>query len=213
MLAQLPAIERQWLSHMIPEARVRRLAARVALRRLLSRRLGLPADALRFQFGPWGKPSIHPLHGSRIVFNVSHAGDWVLIALGDAGDLGVDVEMVTDTTDHDMLAEQILSPCELSWYRKLPVCERRLGFYRAWVRKEAVLKAVGLGLSLEPQSFEVSGDSGWHRLISLPGASGDDLVEVHAVEAPTGYVAAFARRPAVAGDRAKSPLSSHHPIY
>lgn len=215
MPVRLRTHERQWLSRMIPEVRVRRLGARIALRRLLGERLKVPPDSVELQHGPWGKPFLHPAHGSRTEFNVSHAGDWAVIAVGEARNLGIDIERVTENDDYEMLADRIMSARELNWYDKLLAGERCLAFYRAWVRKEAVLKATGCGLSLDPRMIDVHNGLGWLYSIPLPGATSGECLELLDIQAPPEYVGALVCRSAEIDRRGcrQSIAYSHHPVY
>jgi 4'-phosphopantetheinyl transferase len=88
--------------------------------------------------------------------SVSHAGDWVLVALSGDAAVGVDIELVTDRGDTAALANRVLAPTERAALESLPVPRRAAGFVRYWSRKEAVLKATGDGLRCDPARLRVT---------------------------------------------------------
>lgn len=149
-LGWLSAAERAQAGRFAFEADRRRcLAAHVGLRRLLGQALQrAPAD-LVIERAALGKPR---LAMAACEFNLSHCGDTAAVAIG-ARPLGVDIERLRAVDDLDALAERCFTPGER---RELGAAgERRAeSFLQGWTRKEACLKAVGCGLSLEPATFE-----------------------------------------------------------
>lgn len=81
-------------------------------------------------------------------FNISHSGDFVVFVKSKSI-IGVDIEKVNDR--HLDVAKRVFTEKELLWMNENPV-ER---FFILWTQKEAVVKAVGKGLSLAPESFDV----------------------------------------------------------
>ena len=115
-------------------------AARVVLREVLGRATLTPAADVRIRIGEFGKPSIDGAE-----FSLSHKDATVLIGLGDLP-IGVDVEKIPD----DRTVQQVgpsFHPREAAELLGLPADERPGAFARVWVRKEALLKAIGTGLS------------------------------------------------------------------
>lgn len=128
-------------------------AGRVLLRRLLASKLGCAPDAVRLETGTLGKPH---LAGDRsLQFNLSHSAQYALFGLAEGTPLGVDIE-VNDRAfdDLDATAATCFTSAELLQLRAHPASERYAAFLRGWTRKEACLKAIGTGLSVEPCSFE-----------------------------------------------------------
>ena len=114
--------------------------ARVLLREVLGRATLIPAADVRIRVGEFGKPSV-----DGVEFSLSHTGSVVLIGLGDLP-LGVDVEKIPE----ERTVEQVGSsfhPREAEELLGLPAEDRPEAFARVWVRKEALLKAIGTGLS------------------------------------------------------------------
>ncbi|MEP7209273.1 MAG: 4'-phosphopantetheinyl transferase superfamily protein [Alphaproteobacteria bacterium] len=137
--------------------RRRFIVARGLLRQLLGRYLGAPGDALRFEIGPFGKPSIAAgAQEAKLEFSLSHSGDWALAGITRGRGLGVDLEEVRAMTDHSELARSNFAPAEAEALLMLPEDQQIDGFFACWTRKEAYVKALGLGLSLDLASFVVS---------------------------------------------------------
>lgn len=119
--------------------------------------LGLDrSTATPFDYGPHGKPSLSRPGAPR--FSLSHAGAFSVLALWGGGKIGVDVALEEVLPDLDRLVTRAFGPEERARFQELPP-ELRLGaFYGAWTQKEALLKALGTGLSLEPDLFAVEVD-------------------------------------------------------
>lgn len=169
-LAFLSGEERAAWARMLPDVRRQRVVARGALRRLLGARLGLSPAEVRFTRGPFGKPGLSQKHRSRLAFSVSHAASWSVIAMAEVAALGVDIERIDPAIEFELLAPRIMSQGELRHFLSRPQPLRCRLFYRAWVMKEAVVKASGHGLSRELADIEVlSGDP-------VPGRAGPRLL-------------------------------------
>lgn len=128
--------------------------AHAAVRRILADHyLGGPPTAIRFgrQRCPrcgdhtHGRPRI-VAPATRLDFSLSHSGpDW-LLAVTAGGRVGVDIEQHAGL-DFESAAEAVLSEDELAILRGTKVAREREEFFlRAWTRKEAVLKAAGVGI-------------------------------------------------------------------
>ncbi|MES2246638.1 MAG: 4'-phosphopantetheinyl transferase superfamily protein [Pseudomonadota bacterium] len=150
-----------------PVDRARFVAAHVALRQALCAYTGLAPDALTLATGAFGKPSLagHP----RTQFSLSHSQGLALIAIGGRGPLGADVELLRPMSDAAALAAAHFTPHEQDALAALPAHDRDRAFLTCWTRKEACLKAIGVGLLVSPQSFEV-GVTPDCRSVELPVA-------------------------------------------
>jgi 4'-phosphopantetheinyl transferase len=132
--------------------RRRSIVARGALRLLLAQYLARDPSGLRFVTGPQGKPS---LADAALEVNVSHSGDYVLIALASGTPLGVDVECENRTTDLKGIADRFFDPAEAAAVVAANDADAVALFFQTWTAKEALIKAVGGGLSLPLDSFRV----------------------------------------------------------
>jgi 4'-phosphopantetheinyl transferase len=123
---------------------------RALLRSEMSALLSVPPQALALQRGPHGKPWIDAPR-RRPAFNLSHSGDWLVLAWhedADVGALGVDLEHRQGRTrDVLRLARRYFSPEETRVLENLEGESREGLFYRLWTLKEAWVKAHGLALA------------------------------------------------------------------
>lgn len=136
--------------------RNRFIATHGILRILLSRYLPIaPADIL-FSYNPHGKPEL--THYPELSFNISHSVDNALFAFVKNYPLGIDIENMAKAREIEGIAARFFSTHESLTLKKLPAAEKIQGFYNAWTRKEAFLKALGLGLAYSLKKVEVSMD-------------------------------------------------------
>jgi 4'-phosphopantetheinyl transferase len=131
--------------------RRRATVGRGMLRRLLGQSLGRDPRALQFVTGEQGKPA---LTDGELEFNVSHSGDRVAIAIARGMPVGIDVELESRRMrDLSSMARRFFSPIEA---RAVEEADDPAGvFFTIWTAKEAVIKAVGGGLSINLASFSV----------------------------------------------------------
>ncbi|WP_428378007.1 4'-phosphopantetheinyl transferase family protein [Lichenicoccus sp.] len=145
-----------------PLLRNRALAARGGLRQALGRHLGVPAAGLRFTSGPFGKPLLAGA-GAALHFNLSHSGGLALLGVSEQGRIGVDVEQAA-ALPSELLAT--LAPAEAALIAATAAADQAAAFFDCWTRKEAFVKATGLGLSLPFDSFDVVSQPGFVQLLA-----------------------------------------------
>lgn len=169
--------------------KVRFVRTRAALRRLLAGRLRCRPQDLRFATGPFGKPRLAAGSDGGLDFNASHAGGFALIALAARGSVGVDIERRDPGLDGASLEPVVASPLE----RRLPAGQRP-EFFERWVVKEAVLKAMGLGVAQHLQDVSVlAPPSTETRRYGLHcAAAGWPPLGAWRLPAPPGYASAIA---------------------
>ncbi|MFQ3618033.1 MAG: 4'-phosphopantetheinyl transferase superfamily protein [Cyanobacteriota bacterium] len=128
--------------------RTRFITCRGILRHLLSRYTGLSPAAIRFSYGPYGKPVFAQPSGETLPlqFNLSHAGGLALYAFTLTNPIGVDLEQHRPL-DVPALARTFFSERERAVLEQVPPAEQLAQFFQLWTCKEAYLKAIGLGLS------------------------------------------------------------------
>ena len=153
-LAALRDDERLRLGGYLAAGPGRRFAlARVALRMILGERSGTDPSALLLGEDARGKPRrIDGIGGS---FSVSHTGERVAIAVSDTHELGIDIERRTSFFQPGRLWKLACSPAERDWLAAHPQ-DAEYEFGRLWTRKEALLKAVGMGLRTRPAASDLS---------------------------------------------------------
>ncbi len=133
--------------------------AHAALRSILARYLALRPTEIVFQANAYGKPFLKtdlPSALPDLTFNLSHSGEFALIALARGRRVGVDIEQVRAEFAGPGIAEHFFSPSEVQALSALPGGDRTRAFFRCWTRKEAFVKARGEGLSLPLDSFDVT---------------------------------------------------------
>lgn len=128
------------------------------LRTILGSYLDLDPSSLRFVANGHGKPELVADQGRGLRFNVSHSGDWVLIAVTRDRAIGVDIEQVRPDFGGEAIAGRFFAPAEVEALRVVPPERRTLAFFHGWARKEAYIKAQGKGLALPLDTFEVEID-------------------------------------------------------
>lgn len=173
------------------EDRQRFARARVLLRRILAEYLDRAPGEIRFAYSAYGKPQLPDQENKKqIQFNVSHAGDIILLAFTRDTPIGVDVERIKPLPDLRAIARRFFSSGEQQDLFSLNGIELTEAFYRCWTRKEAVIKACGEGLSMPLDSFRVSLlPEEPARLLKSPDENSWIL---HNINAETGYAAAVA---------------------
>lgn len=134
--------------------RQRFIVSHACLRDVLSRYLDCKLDQIFFTVGEYGKPTL--TSNPNLEFNISHSGDYALIAVARNHKVGIDVERLRDGLEIEKIARRFFSEEENSELAGLPPKQQTTGFFNCWTRKEAYIKAHGLGLSLHLESFDVS---------------------------------------------------------
>jgi len=129
----------------VSDAKDEFVAGRTFLKLALAEFTGLPAKSLPFHTNEYGKPELCGAHS--IHFNLSHSHGVLIAAISRSGPVGVDIELIRPIRNSQSIAASWFSSreCQLLESVNHEDCDRE--FVRLWTRKEAVLKAVGTGLS------------------------------------------------------------------
>ena len=155
--ALLDAEETRRARRFVVEPPRRRFAlCRAALRINLCERLDCSNQRLSFGYLEHGKP-VAEVNGQRqpIGFNLSHSGGHGLIAFAAHEQLGIDVEERKPGRNFDGIGESVYGPAEQRLLAKAEGPRKAAFFYRLWTLKEALIKALGTGFTLNPSTFEV----------------------------------------------------------
>ena len=180
-----PQIERAWRLLSFDERRRAERFARhedriafacshAGMRLILGIWVGCDPAILRLTTEAHGKPRLMLDTPSvalqpRPFFNLSHSHGMATLAVSSSFDLGVDIELIRPIEAED-LARRFFSAAENAALASLGEEHRLEAFFNAWTRKEAYLKAIGLGLAAPLDAFDVSlvpGDS--PRLLAIRG--------------------------------------------
>jgi 4'-phosphopantetheinyl transferase len=136
-----------------PADKDRFIVAHGCLRDILARYLHCGSTQLNFYTNDYGKPA---LEKHQLEFNLSHSGDFALVAVTRERKIGVDVEQLRANIELEDIANRYFSPNEVAELMATQPAQRRAAFFACWSHKEAYIKAQGLGLSLPLDSFDVS---------------------------------------------------------
>ena len=149
--------------------------ARANLRRILASYLHVAGQTLVFDYSEYGKPTLSRPQ-SQMRFNVSRSGERALIACTQGREVGVDIEKERQDIEIDDLAKRFFTAPENAKLQAFPLPDRYQAFLRCWTCKEAFVKAVGRGLSLGLDKFDVS------LGIGEPGSGGATSTEKFSVD-------------------------------
>jgi 4'-phosphopantetheinyl transferase len=159
----LDVVERQRLAALRRPADRDRFAAACAVARLaLAAYLDRRPDAVALDRTcstcgrPHGKPRLAGPAPAPLELSVSHAGARVAVAFTVGAPVGVDVEVLRPDLPVGELAPQVLSADELRALDRLAAAARPRFLLERWTRKEAILKALGVGLAVPPAGVDVS---------------------------------------------------------
>ena len=172
------------------------IVARGLLRMILGRYLGQDPRTLRFCSNAYGKPGLAPECGgdATLSFNVSHAGALALYAVTRNRAVGIDLEDIRMDVECDSISEHFFSPRERRLLRAIPSAQRPEAFFHCWTRKEAYVKARGLGLSIALDQFDVSVSLAEPAALLETREEGQESSHwsLHDLPVGEGYVAALA---------------------
>lgn len=132
------------------------LASHAVLRSVLADALGKSAMQLELYRDEFGKPR---LADGSLHFNMSRSRSATLIGLSVGAEIGVDIEMIREFPDAAVVARECLSSQEYAQWRRLDAVSAMPALLQCWARKEACLKAAGIGLAGAPERL----DAGWRR--------------------------------------------------
>jgi 4'-phosphopantetheinyl transferase len=130
---------------------------RGVLRLLLARYLCIKPNEIPFVYNLYGKPSIKfEVNKQGLSFNQSHSSNIGVLAITTFSSIGVDIEYIRDDLPFIEISKGYFSLIEKSELEKLPPFAQNNTFYKIWTEKEAILKAMGVGLSIPLNSFFVN---------------------------------------------------------
>ncbi len=138
-----------------PDKRNSFIAGRALLREILGEYLGVKPEELRFAVGKQGKPYL-AANNDQLHFNLSHSGTLFILAVAANREVGIDIELLRNDIPFPDMARLAFSPREQKELFALPDHQQRGAFYRCWTRKEAYLKACGIGFTLASNNFDAS---------------------------------------------------------
>jgi 4'-phosphopantetheinyl transferase len=133
------------------------VVARGSIRKILARYLDAYPGELRFSYSPYGKPALETeFGGDKICFNLSHSHALGLLGVTRRRAVGVDIEYIRADLADIQVARRFFSSREVETLLSLPAEVQKDAFFNCWTRKEAFIKAIGEGLSMPLDRFDVS---------------------------------------------------------
>lgn len=176
----------------VAPARRNYVVAHAALRRIVADRLSRAPGEVNFQNGPHGKPALAGEPGAHLEFNLSHSGDFALVAASRTAPVGVDVERIRAFPDALAIARRFFTSAEAAVLSDLSGPEQVTGFFTLWTCKEALVKGTGQGIAHALSRFEFA----WGTPPALRsvdgGAKAAEQWSLHSFQPAAGYVAAVA---------------------
>lgn len=164
----------------LKQQRDRYIVAHGRLRQILSNCTGEHPKSLQFLMGRSGKPQLYGVsHLQRIQFNLAHSGHLALLGVTLDADIGVDLEEIRPLDHLTLMAHYWLSNREVMELAKLQGYEQIECFYRYWTRKEALIKALGRGLTRQMSAVDVSLKSTTQeRMVAIDSELGGDAQQL-----------------------------------
>jgi len=136
------------------EDRWRKLISALLLRYVVIKYLGIKDCCILLN--KYGKPSLKNYPDFH--FNISHSGNWVVIAIGDSS-IGIDIEVIKQFRDFMEIGKNYFSKMEYDVLINSHSSKKLDLFYEIWTKKESLIKAEGKGLSISLKSFSVPLDT------------------------------------------------------
>ncbi|MCF1449871.1 4'-phosphopantetheinyl transferase superfamily protein [Agrobacterium vitis] len=133
-----------------------------------------------------GKPSVQPGPG----ISISHTGNLAIVAFSSEMDIGVDVEQIKQDAALSATVMSTLSPPELAYFPSDRIAESEF-LLRAWTRKEAAVKVLGSGLSIDLTKVSVAHQKGCRFRCRLPD---QEVINGIDLELGSDHIAALASR-------------------
>ncbi|MBW9154570.1 4'-phosphopantetheinyl transferase superfamily protein [Clostridium estertheticum] len=110
----------------------------------------LNLDKIQLKYNKWGKPEL--LNNSKIHFNISHSGEWVVVGIATEP-IGVDIQKIGEIDLSIM--KNCFSKMENEYILSLCKNSRKDAFFKLWTLKEAFIKSKGMGLYMPLDSFSI----------------------------------------------------------
>jgi 4'-phosphopantetheinyl transferase len=110
---------------------------------------------ISFSYASHGKPALQDL-ADPVRFNMSRSSSMAAYAFTIGCEVGVDVEQIAPVPELTEVAARFFAAEETAELMALSELSRVHGFFNCWTRKEAVVKALGEGLSIPLDSFRVT---------------------------------------------------------
>lgn len=136
------------------------VVAHAVLRVALAEALGVDPGAVRLRREPREQPRLAGSAASAIRFSLAYSPTLAVVALARGREVGVDVQEVRPVGAAMDLAARHFLPRDVAALGRAPRERFDREFLQVWARREAALKALGVGLS---ELLAAHGDASAHR--------------------------------------------------
>jgi 4'-phosphopantetheinyl transferase len=169
----------------------RYVLAHAATRLILSSYNGICPQNLLFEYNSHGKPFVKNHEGP--FFNLSHSNEIALCGIVNSGQIGIDIEKCRNIS-WQALSNRFLSEAELKSFENLTTRQKEERFFSYWTKKEAYIKAKGVGHSLPLDTFSVECNSTFTPSLTASRFTPEDVgrFRLWDLPVPAGYKAALA---------------------
>ena len=166
--------------------------ARGVLRILLGHYTNRRPESIQFTYNAHGKPAL--VDNQLCRFNVSHSHGLAVYGFAVDREIGVDIERIRPDFAGMDIAQRFFSPTEVAALGRVPEAARTKAFFNCWTRKEAFIKAKGLGVFLGLHTFAVTLAPAEEPALLSHDADPDaaERWTMFELPAPDGFVAAAA---------------------
>ncbi|WP_257668208.1 4'-phosphopantetheinyl transferase family protein [Parapedobacter tibetensis] len=166
-------------------------AGRIALRFILAGLLDTHPKSINLVNNERRKLFIGAQHGKTLHFNLSYAGDYILIAIDRDAPVGLDIEQLNTGFEIEPMLTGCFSANEIEFISGVSDNGQHHRFFALWTRKEAILKLTGLGIGDHLPWFEVLDGSQSTEASTIGGRPQQDI-HVRSFEMPQGYIGSLA---------------------
>lgn len=122
---------------------------------IISDFINISPKEIEFYYDINGKPFIFNNLYKGVYFNISHSKEYLFIAISNKKNIGVDIEKIKLNWNYSLLAKSVFSKEDNIIFNSYSEDDKMRAFYKAWVQKEAISKALGLGISIGFNTFSV----------------------------------------------------------
>jgi 4'-phosphopantetheinyl transferase len=169
------------------------IAGRSGMRSILAMYLGIDPAEVALESALSGKPQLAEAAAGDLRFNLAHSGELALVAVTRGGEIGVDVERLRPVEHWQEIAARYFHPTETAAIGA-DAAQTPINFFRCWTRKEAVLKAIGVGIIFPLDLFRVPMEEDVAAWIDVPphASNAASRYWLASLDPGDGYVGAVA---------------------
>lgn len=124
------------------------------LRAILSFYVEKNPQDIQYSVNQFGKPFLED-NVCQVQFNMSHSKDYAVYIIALEDQVGIDIEWKDKDINIQEIYELVFSSAEIIRFNQLTLEEKFHGFYDTWIKKEAIIKAIGQGLSYPIKTIEI----------------------------------------------------------